>query len=53
MHYNLQIPACGPFKYIMDNPTLVAFIRMENSIRIQRAKHEQGVFDTDKDNLCT
>ena len=35
IHQNLNILTCGPLRYIMDNPILIAFMRMGESIRIQ------------------
>ena len=31
-HPYWKMPACDPLKYIMDNPKLIAFISMEESI---------------------
>ena len=36
IHHNLEIPTCDPLKYIMDNPILIAFISMGESIILQR-----------------
>ena len=40
MHHYLEISTCDPFKYIMDNLFLIAFICMGKSIRIQRVNCE-------------
>ena len=36
IHHNFEISTCGPLKYIMDNPILIAFICMRKSTRKQR-----------------